>query len=58
MANYIGGLVVGVTLVAFGLGHASGARGRTWLGSAWIDAAVLAFVGANILLLSVFGLRP
>lgn len=57
-SNYIAGLMIGTALVAFGLGHANGARGRTMFAAAWIDGAVLAFIGANVLLFSVFGLRP
>ena len=56
--SYIVGLMLGVSLIAFGLGHANGARGRTMFPAAWIDGLVLAFVGLNVLIFSYFGFAP
>ena len=57
-SSYIPGLMIGTALIAFGLGHANGARGRTMFPAAWIDGAVLAFIGANVLVFTYFGLQP
>ncbi|MBE7220073.1 MAG: hypothetical protein INR64_16505 [Caulobacteraceae bacterium] len=58
MGSYVAGLLIGVALIAFGAGHANGARGRTLFPAAWIDGLVLAFVGFNLLIFSWFGLAP
>ena len=56
--SFIVGLTFGVFLIAFGAGHANGARGRTMFPAAWIDGLVLAFIGLNVLIFSVFGFAP
>ncbi len=56
--SFIVGLVFGVFLIAFGAGHANGARGRTMFTAAWIDGLVLAFVGLNVLIFTCFGFAP
>ena len=58
MGSYTAGLMAGIAFIAFGCGYVGGARGRTLFGRAWIDGAVLAFIGANVVLLTYFGLRP
>ncbi|RYC30824.1 hypothetical protein D3273_16670 [Lichenibacterium minor] len=57
-SSTIVGLVFGVFLIAFGAGHANGARGRTMFPAAWIDGLVLAFVGLNVLIFAYFGFGP
>ena len=57
-SSFIVGLALGVFLIAFGAGHANGARGRTMFPAAWIDGLVLAFIGLNVLIFSYFGLAP
>ena len=54
--SFIAGIVLGVFFIAFGAGHANGARGRTMFPAAWIDGLVLAFIGANLVIFSAFGL--
>lgn len=56
--SLIAGLMLGTFFVAFGLGHANGARGRTLFPAAWIDGLVLAFIGLNVLIFSYFGFAP
>lgn len=56
--SYIAGLMLGTFLIAFGAGHANGARGRTMFPAAWIDGLVLAFIGFNVLIFSYFGFAP
>ncbi len=56
--SYIVGLALGVFFIAFGAGHANGARGRTLFAAAWIDGLVLAFIGLNVLIFSYFGFAP
>ena len=56
--SFIVGLAIGVFLIAFGAGHANGARGRTMFPAAWIDGLVLAFIGLNVLIFSYFGFAP
>ena len=56
--RFIIGLSLGVFLIAFGAGHANGARGRTMFAAAWIDGLVLAFIGVNALIFSYFGFAP
>ena len=56
--SFIVGLMLGTFLVAFGLGHANGARGRTMFPAAWIDGLVLAFIGLNVLIFTYFGFAP
>ena len=57
-SSYTLGLVFGALLIGFGAGHANGARGRTMFPAAWIDGLVLAFIGLNALIFSVFGFAP
>ena len=58
MSPYPVGLVVGVAFILFGVVHAVLRSPRNLLGSTWIDGAVLAFIGANVLVFTYFGLHP
>lgn len=57
-SSYIVGLMLGVFFIAFGAGHANGARGRTMFPAAWIDGLVLAFIGLNVLIFAFYGFGP